>query len=319
MTKFFSLVVFAMFSCVYLTSCSGEELVQVMAEMPTPEKKPSGFEVKTSTSSEILSAETVSELIDSSTTLSDDGEVNFNICFLDSTKTIKETKTIFHLDQGDSIVSVKDTAVVVKNRIYSFSDIRDEKFRNVNLSFSKGYSEYQKEFTNNVNLSMQPKTKRDTTLVEEKGWKIMKEIRTVEYNLNSTSNPDEDCLNPVAVCSSFEATFRDPEGNYGEEITFTPVKVKISPKNIMSHHKDMSYRYDAEKALWLDRPWETGEDHASPEGIEVDGISYLRYAFISQATFKVSEFDFTKTYSAEYEWWVKFNKEEAIANGGQAQ
>ncbi len=286
-------IIVVLLSIVLFSACSGEELLNERAisiPEPTPTEKPSLIWEYTGTS-----------LVSNETTLVD-GVVNFEVAFEDSYSAIYE---------GQKLDS---TAV----REYSFADTRDKDFRGLNLSFSKGYKAYQKEFTNHVNLHMQPISARDTAVVAENGWNVGRETRTVQFNFNSTTNPDVDVLNPIAVCNSFWGYFSDPEKKYDGEVELKPVMVKITFDNVFSHHKDLSYKYDEKTSTWIDRPWEKeGEDKPSPYGIEINGDWFMRYAIISEAHFNVVEFDFSESHSAEYDWWVPFNRDEALAEGGE--
>lgn len=268
---------------VVMSSCAGEELVQTRAEAPevtVPEEDEEYLEWSYSRS----------ELVTNETTLSEDGVVDFTI-------EIKDVYTAVYMGETVS----KDST-----RSYNFSNIQSAEWRSLGISFSKGYKAYQKEFTNHNNLSMDPIVSVDSTFCEEGGWSILRSSKEVQFHYNSTTNPDVDCLNPVATINSFAGTFTDERLG---EIELKPVMGKIGYNNYLFHHKDLSFVYNEETSSWENLPaWE--EDAQMGDAVVENGESYLRYPFISEAIFTVSEFGFEETHKAEYVWMIRYNKVE---------
>lgn len=273
---FFFIVVFV--SAVVLSSCAGalEEITPVAVAPVVPEED-----------KEYIQWELSHSVVEKNeTTLSPDNVVNFLI-------TIKHTYTAVY--EGKLIK--KDTVCV-----HDFSQIMDAEWRSLDLWMTKGYSATQKEATRSVNLQMVPICNRDTTVVEEGGWMICKEVAKRDHSFISTSCAD-DRLNIQLGHSSFWGEFHDEKLGV---IELTPVIVKIKLNNVFPHHKSVEdARYDAESATWLDRPWETGTDMPSAYTCSnSEGIDCFRYPWIQSVRFTAEGFDLDETRSAEFEYWV---------------
>ncbi len=281
-TFFFVVVLLSVFS---LSSCAYEELNELSASLPPVEETTPVEEEE----EEVEWEYSHSELVKNETTLVD-GVVDFKI-------EIKDTYTAVYA--GETVY--KDTT-----RVYNFSDTQSAEWRSLGISFSKGYKAYQKEFTNHNNLSMDPIVSVDSTFCEEGGWNVLRSTKEVQFNYNSTTNPGVDCLNPVAKINSFAGVFTDERLG---EVELTPVVGKIGYNNYPYHHKDLSFVYNEETSSWENLPaWEN--DAQMGDAVVENGVSYLRYPFISEAIFTVSEFGFEETHKAEYVWMIRYNKAE---------
>ena len=283
MKKNFFFIVVVLLSVVLFSACAGEELIQTRAEAPVvtvPEEDEEYVEWSYSRS----------ELVKNETTLSEDGVVDFHIQIKDIYTAVYMGKTAY----SDSL------------RSYNFSDTQSAEWRSLGISFSKGYKAYQKEFTNHNNLSMDPIVSVDEVLCEENNWSVLRSTKEVQFHYNSTTNPGVDCLNPVATINSFAGVFTDERLG---EITLKSVTGKIGYNNYLYHHKDLSFVYNEETSSWENLPaWE--DDAPMGDAVVENGESYLRYPFISEAIFSVSEFSFEETLKAEYVWMIRYNKAE---------
>lgn len=285
----FFFVVIVLLSVVMFSSCAGEELVQTRAEAPVvtvPEEDEEFVEWSYSHST----------LEKNETTLSEDGVVDFKIV-------IKDIYTAVYM--GEEVH--KDSL-----RTYNFSTIQSAEWRSVNLAFSKGYKAYQKEFTNHNNMARQSYVEMDSTFCEEGGWTVVREEKAAHINYVS-STCEEDSFDPIASCNNFAGTFTDEKLG---EIQLKPVVITVYPRGYESkHHKDETYRYDGENGTWIDRPWETEEDRQSSRSAVENGTEYLRYPIIISAEFVSEDFGLSEMKTAEYDYWIKFNRDEAIAEG----
>ncbi len=274
---------------VVMSSCAGEELVQTRAEAPVvtvPEEDEEYLEWEYSRS----------ELVKNETTLSEDGVVDFTI-------EIKDVYTAVYMGETVS----KDST-----RSYNFSNIQSADWRNVNLAFSKGYKAYQSEFTNHNNMARQSYVEMDSTFCEEGGWTVVRESKAAHFNYVS-STCEEDSFDPIASCNNFSGYFTDEKLG---EIQLKPVVITVYPRGYESkHHKDETYRYDGENGRWLDRPWEEAEDKQSSRSAVENGVEYMRYPIIISAEFVSEDFGLSEMKTAEYDYWIKFNRDEAIAEG----
>lgn len=271
------------------SSCAGEELVQIVEETSEkyqePAQVPEYWEWSYSHS----------ELVKNETTLVD-GVVDFEI-------EIKDVYTAVYA--GEKVY--KDTT-----RVYNFSTIQSAEWRSVNLAFSKGYKAYQTEFTNHNNMVRNLYAERDSTFCEEGGWTVVREEKAAHFNYVS-STCEEDGFDPVASCNNFAGFFTDEKLG---EIQLKPVVITIYPRGYESkHHKDETYRYDGESGLWIDRPWETSEDKQSSRSAVEDGKEYMRYPIFITAEFSCEDFGLSEKFVAEYDYWILFNRDEAIAEG----
>lgn len=278
---------------VSFSSCAYEELNELSASLPPVEETTPVEEEE----EEIEWEYSHSTLVKNETTLSEDGVVNFEIEIKDSYTAVYEGETV----SKDSL------------RSYNFSNTQSAEWRSLGISFSKGYKAYQEEYTNHNNLSMDPIVSVDSTFCEEGGWSILRSTKEVQFNYNSTTNPGVDCLNPVAEASSFAGTFTDEKLG---KIELKPVVVKIGYNNYPYHHKDLSFVYNEETSSWEDLPaWE--EDTQVGDAVVENGETYLRYPFISEAIFTVSEFGFEETHNAEYIWMIRYNRAEYEAENSR--
>lgn len=289
MKKLFFVVVILLSVNVLLISCAGEELIQTRAESPVvtvPEEDEEYVEWSYSRS----------ELVKNETTLSEDGVVDFHIQIKDIYTAVYMGKTAY----SDSL------------RSYNFSDTQSAEWRAINLAFSKGYKAYQKEFTNHNNMVRNSFVEMDSTICESNGWTIIKEAKAAHFNYVS-STCEEDSFDPIASCNNFSGYFTDEKLG---EIQLKPVVITIYPRGYESkHHKDETYRYDGESGLWIDRPWETEEDRQSSRSAVENGKEYMRYPIIISAEFSCEDFGLSEKRTAEYDYWILFNREEAIAEG----
>ena len=289
MKKNFFFVVVVLLSVVLFSACAGEELIQTRAEAPVvtvPEEDEEYLEWEYSRS----------ELVKNETTLSEDGVVDFTI-------EIKDVYTAVYMGETVS----KDST-----RSYNFSNIQSAEWRNVNLAFSKGYKAYQSEFTNHNNMARQSYVEMDSTFCEEGGWTVVRESKAAHFNYVS-STCEEDSFDPIASCNNFSGYFADEKLG---EIQLKPVVITVYPRGYESkHHKDETYRYDGENGRWLDRPWEEAEDKQSSRSAVENGVEYMRYPIIISAEFVSEDFGLSEKMTAEYDYWIKFNRDEAIAEG----
>lgn len=285
----FFFVVIVLLSVVLFSACAGEELIQTRAEAPVitvPEEDEEYLEWEYSRS----------ELVKNETTLSEDGVVDFTI-------EIKDVYTAVYMGETVS----KDST-----RSYNFSNIQSAEWRAINLAFSKGYKAYQKEFTNHNNMARQSYVEMDSTICESNGWTVVRESKAAHFNYIS-STCEEDSFDPVASCNNFAGFFTDEKLG---EIQLKPVVITVYPRGYESkHHKDETYRYDGESGTWLDRPWETEEDRQSSRSAVENGKEYMRYPIIISAEFSCEDFGLSEMKTAEYDYWILFNRDEAIAEG----
>lgn len=282
------IVVIVLLSVVMFSSCAGEELVQTRAEAPVvvPEEDEEFVEWSYSHST----------LEKNETTLSEDGVVDFTI-------EIKDVYTAVYM--GETVY--KDTT-----RVFNFSDTQSAEWRAINLAFSKGYKAYQHEFTNHNNMARQSYVEMDSTICESNGWTVVRESKAAHFNYVS-STCEEDSFDPIASCNNFSGYFTDEKLG---EIQLKPVVITVYPRGYESkHHKDETYRYDGESGLWIDRPWETEEDRQSSRSAVEGGKEYMRYPIIISAEFSCEDFGLSEKRTAEYDYWILFNREEAIAEG----
>ena len=285
---FFVVVLLSVFS---FSSCAYEELNELSASLPPVEETTPVEEDE----EEIEWEYSRSELITNETTLVD-GVVDFHIQIKDIYTAVYMGKTAY----SDSL------------RSYNFSDTQSAEWRAINLAFSKGYKAYQKEFTNHNNMARQSYVEMDSTFCEEGGWTIVRETKKAHFNYVS-STCEEDGFDPVASCNNFAGFFTDEKLG---RIELKPVVFTVYPRGYESkHHKDETYRYDGESGTWLDRPWETEEDRQSSRSAVENGTEYLRYPIIISAEFSCEDFGLSEKMTAEYDYWIKFNREEAIAEG----
>lgn len=289
MKKNFFFFVVVLLSVVMFSSCAGEELVQTRAEAPVvtvPEEDEEFVEWSYSHST----------LEKNETTLSEDGVVDFTI-------EIKDVYTAVYM--GEEVH--KDSL-----RTYNFSTIQSAEWRAINLAFSKGYKAYQHEFTNHNNMARQSYVEMDSTICESNGWTVVRESKAAHFNYVS-STCEEDGFDPVASCNNFAGTFTDEKLG---QIQLKPVVITVYPRGYESkHHKDETYRYDGESGLWIDRPWEEAEDRQSSRSAVENGVEYMRYPIIISAEFVSEDFGLSEMKTAEYDYWIKFNRDEAIAEG----
>lgn len=284
----FFFVVIVLLSVVLFSACAGEELIQTRAEAPVvtvPKEDEEYLEWSYSRS----------EVVTNLTTL-ENGVVDFKIV-------IKDIYTAVYMGETVS----KDSL-----RTYNFSDTQSAEWRSVNLAFSKGYKAYQSEFTNHNNMARQSYVEMDSTFCEEGGWTVVRETKNAHFNYVS-STCEADGFDPVASCNNFAGTFTDEKLG---EIQLRPVVFTVYPRGYESkHHKDETYRYDGESGLWIDRPWETSEDKQSSRSAVENGKEYMRYPIIISAEFSCEDFGLSEKFVAEYDYWILFNREEAIAEG----
>lgn len=276
---------------VSFSSCAYEELNELSATLPPQEEEILPEEEE----EEIEWEYSRSELITNETTLVD-GVVDFHI-------EIKDIYTAVYM--GEELR--KDST-----RVFNFSTIQSAEWRAINLAFSKGYKAYQSEFTNHNNMARQSYVEMDSTFCEEGGWKVLRESKAAHFNYVS-STCEEDGFDPVASCNNFAGFFTDEKLG---RIELKPVVFTIYPRGYESkHHKDETYRYDGESGTWLDRPWETEEDRQSSRSAVENGKEYLRYPIFITAEFSCEDFGLSEKFVAEYDYWILFNREEAIAEG----
>ena len=178
---------------------------------------------------------------------------------------------------------------------------------------SKGYKLYQKEFTNHTKQLKRNsyESSNDTTIVEG-GWTITRTSGEFHFNIVSETNA-EDTMDPTGSCNSFAGFFTDEKLG---EIALKPVVLTMKFNGFsIKHHKDNSYRYDSETGLWLDRPWDNGENVQSGVSAKENGKEYLRYPIICTVKFSCPEFNVDKKMNSEYDYWVEYNEEEWILEG----
>ncbi len=281
-------------SVAMFSACSGEESV-LMASLPeTPAEKP---EVPKEDEEFINWEYSHSTVVKNETTLSEDGVVDFNV-------EIKDIYTAVYMGEEVS----KDTV-----RAYNFSEVAPAEWRNISLAMSKGYKLYQKEFTNHTKQLKRNsyESSNDTTIVEG-GWTITRTSGEFHFNIVSETNA-EDTMDPTGSCNSFSGFFTDEKLG---EIALKPVVLTMKFNGFsIKHHKDNSYRYDSETGLWLDRPWDNGENVQSGVSAKENGKEYLRYPIICTVKFSCPEFNVDKKMNSEYDYWVEYNEEEWILEG----
>lgn len=293
MKNLFSFVVI-LSSVIFFSACDGEESV-LLASMPeTPAEKP---EVPKEDEEFIKWEYSHSTVVKNETTLSEDGVVDFNV-------EIKDIYTAVYMGEEVS----KDTV-----RAYNFSEVAPAEWRNISLAMSKGYKLYQKEFTNHTKQLKRNsyESSNDTTIVEG-GWTITRTSGEFHFNIVSETNA-EDTMDPTGSCNSFAGFFTDEKLG---EIALKPVVLTMKFNGFsIKHHKDNSYRYDSETGLWLDRPWDNGENVQSGVSAKENGKEYLRYPIICTVKFSCPEFNVDKKMNSEYDYWVEYNEEEWILEG----
>ena len=293
MKNLFSFVVI-LSSVIFFSACDGEESV-LLASMPeTPAEKP---EVPKEDEEFINWEYSHSTVVKNETTLSEDGVVDFNV-------EIKDIYTAVYMGEEVS----KDTV-----RAYNFSEVAPAEWRNISLAMSKGYKLYQKEFTNHTKQLKRNsyESSNDTTIVEG-GWTITRTSGEFHFNIVSETNA-EDTMDPRGSCNSFSGFFTDEKLG---EIALKPVVLTMKFNGFsIKHHKDNSYRYDSETGLWLDRPWDNGENVQSGVSAKENGKEYLRYPIICTVKFSCPEFNVDKKMNSEYDYWVEYNEEEWILEG----
>ena len=281
-------------SVIFFSACDGEESV-LLASMPeTPAEKP---EVPKEDEEFIKWEYSHSTVVKNETTLSEDGVVDFNV-------EIKDIYTAVYMGEEVS----KDTV-----RAYNFSEVAPAEWRNISLAMSKGYKLYQKEFTNHTKQLKRNsyESSNDTTIVEG-GWTITRTSGEFHFNIVSETNA-EDTMDPTGSCNSFAGFFTDEKLG---EIALKPVVLTMKFNGFsIKHHKDNSYRYDSETGLWLDRPWDNGENVQSGVSAKENGKEYLRYPIICTVKFSCPEFNVDKKMNSEYDYWVEYNEEEWILEG----
>ena len=287
-TFFFVVVILLSVS---FSSCAYEELNELSAALPPQEE-----EILPEEEEEEIEWEYSHSTLEKNETTLENGVVNFEI-------EIKDIYTAVYM--GEEVR--KDST-----RSYNFSNIQSAEWRAINLAFSKGYKAYQKEFTNHNNMARQSYVEMDTTVCENGGWTVVRETKMAHFNYVS-STCEEDGFDPIASCNNFAGTFTDEKLG---RIELKPVVFTVYPRGYESkHHKDETYRYDGESGTWLDRPWETEEDRQSSRSAVEKGTEYLRYPIIISAEFVSEDFGLSEKRTAEYDYWIKFNRDEAIAEG----
>lgn len=281
-------------SVAMFSACSGEESV-LMASLPeTPAEKP---EVPKEDEEFINWEYSHSTVVKNETTLSEDGVVDFNV-------EIKDIYTAVYMGEEVS----KDTV-----RTYNFNKVAPAEWRNVSLAMSKGYKLYQKEFTNHTKQLKRNsyETSNDSTVVEG-GWTITRSSSEFHFNIVSESNP-EDAFDPTGSCNSFAGFFTD---EHLGEIQMDPVNITMKFNGFsIKHHKDNTYKYDEESGLWIDRPWDNGDNTQSGVSAKEGEKEYLRYPIICTVKFSCPEFNVDKKMNSEYDYWVEYNEEEWILEG----
>lgn len=288
MKKNFFFIVVVLLSVIFFSACTGGIAELTRAAAPTPT-------VPVEDEEYVEWEYSHSELVKNETTLVD-GVVDFHI-------QIKDIYTAVYA--GESVY--KDTT-----RVFNFSTIQSAEWRAINLAFSKGYKAYQHEFTNHNNMVRNSFVEMDTTVCENGGWTIIRESKKAHINYVS-STCKEDGFDPVASCNNFAGIFTDERLG---EIQLNPVMFTVYPRGYEpKHHKDETYRYNGESGTWLDRPWETGEDVQSTRSAVENGVEYIRYPIIITVEFSCPDFGLSEKMTAEYDYWIKFNREEAIEDG----
>ena len=281
-------------SVAMFSACSGEESV-LMASLPeTPVEKP---EVPEEDENYIEWKYSHSNIVKNETMLSEDGIVDFEV-------EIKDIYTAVYMGEEVS----KDTL-----RAYNFSEVAPAEWRNISLAMSKGYKLYQKEFTNHTKQLKRNsyESSNDTTIVEG-GWTITRSSSEFHFNVISESNP-EDAFDPMGSCNSFSGFFTD---EHLGEIQMDPVNITMKFNGFsIKHHKDNTYKYDEESGLWIDRPWDNGDNTQSGVSAKEGEKEYLRYPIICTVKFSCPEFNVDKKMNSEYDYWVEYNEEEWILEG----
>lgn len=288
---FFNVVVFG--AAISLISCAGEEF------------EPAPMSAKTDTvtitvpeKEQIVWTFAGSKLVQNETSLENE-EVDFTVAIKDSFVAVVSGETV-----------VKDSI-----RTYKFSSENlPDSWRSLNLSFSKGSTYYQKEFTNSVNLKRKSYAKKDSVSYSYNGWNITREAKTIHVNLVSRTD-STDVLDPVASCNSFFGSFTDPMERLQEVVELAPVQVSVTPSWAMYHHRDLSWVYDEETATWENKSFVENDENPSNHTINKNNKEYMRYPLIVNVKWEVAKFNFSKEASADFEYWVEFNEEEAINNG----
>lgn len=293
MKNLFSFVVI-LSSVIFFSACDGEESV-LLASMPeTPAEKP---EVPKEDEEFIKWEYSHSTVVKNETTLSEDGVVDFNV-------EIKDIYTAVYMGEEVS----KDTV-----RAYNFSEVAPAEWRNISLAMSKGYKLYQKEFTNHTKQLKRNsyESSNDTTIVEG-GWTITRTSGEFHFNIVSETNA-EDTMDPTGSCNSFSGFFTD---EHLGEIQMDPVNITMKFNGFsIKHHKDNTYKYDEESGLWIDRPWDNGDNTQSGVSAKEGEKEYLRYPIICTVKFSCPEFNVDKKMNSEYDYWVEYNEEEWILEG----
>lgn len=238
-----------------------------------------------------------STIVEKKTTLSEDGVVDFHLVINDK----YEAEYMGQTHYKDSV------------RTYDFSNVMSAEWRNISLAMSKGYKLYQKEFTNHTKQLKRNsyETSNDSTVVES-GWTITRTSGEFHFNIVSETNA-EDAMDPTGSCNSFAGFFTD---EHLGEIQMDPVNITMKFNGFsIKHHKDNSYRYDSETGLWLDRPWDNGDNTQSGVSAKENGKEYLRYPVICTVKFSCEDFGLTEKMNSEYDYWVEYNEEEWLEEG----
>ena len=291
MKKNMLFIVVVLLSVFSLSSCAYEELNELSASLPPQEE-----EILPEEEEETIEWSYSHSTLEKNETTLENGVVDFHI-------EIKDIYTAVYM--GEELR--KDST-----RVFNFSTIQSAEWRAINLAFSKGYKAYQKEFTNHNNMARQSYVEMDSTFCEEGGWTIVRETKKAHFNYVS-STCEEDGFDPVASCNNFAGFFTDEKLG---RIELKPVVFTVYPRGYESkHHKDETYRYDGESGTWLDRPWEEAEDRQSSRSAVENGVEYMRYPIFITAEFSCEDFGLSEKMTAEYDYWIKFNRDEAIAEG----
>lgn len=289
---FFTVVV--LLSVVFLSACSGEEST-IMASLPeTPAEKP---EIPDEDEEFVDWTFSFSTIVEKKTTLSEDGIVDFHLVINDK----YEAEYMGQTHYKDSV------------RTYNFSEVAPAEWRNISLAMSKGYKLYQKEFTNHTKQLKRNsyEISNDSTVVEG-GWTITRTSGEFHFNIVSETNA-EDAMDPTGSCNSFAGFFTD---EHLGEIQMDPVNITMKFNGFsIKHHKDNSYRYDSETGLWLDRPWDNGDNTQSGVSAKEGEKEYLRYPIICTVKFSCEDFGLTEKMNSEYDYWVEYNEEEWLEEG----
>jgi len=286
---FFIVISLVLVSCFGFASCSSEVFEEIEktsssngssnTEEPEPFKKTA----------------VVTDTLSTSVSLTENNKLYWEVQLIDTTFTIIDEDTV------STDVSTRTAT--------SFLDLE--------ISLSQSGTIWQRDQSNDSHLELSFNDVKDTVTVSQDGFEFSLATRHTEFNSISTVNPEDRWCPVLEYKSVAAAAFTDSKS--GKSWSLKPVLVKRADWNMVnSHHYTTDIRYDAESGKWLDRPWEIGQDVASPVGCQTaDGMWYKRYAFVLEVWVAIPEFGAEIYLTSEAEYCIPYNKEEDLENGAQ--